>query len=316
LFAVAISGCATGGSQTQATITDIHRRVTKLDKDMDTTMGKLNETTAELNARVETTDQETRRLRSMSEENQIRLESIERSLNELKTQAYRAWNLTSAPTDEFSAASAPGGTRVDIIGPEWSSPPSEPPVSSMSAPAIATPPPVAAMPVTPAPSPPPPTVATPPVAAPPPTVATPPVAAPPPTVVTAPPSAGDPQSAYQSAQRSYANEDYEAALRAFDSFLRQHSDSELRANAQFWKAKCCLNLNRYQEAITEFERLRVEYPGSTKAPFAMHNQAVAHSRLGQNDQAVRLLEEVINTYPTTPAADQARTDLRKLRGEI
>ncbi|MBP8132470.1 MAG: tol-pal system protein YbgF [Candidatus Hydrogenedentes bacterium] len=313
LFAVAVSGCATGGSQTQATISDIHRRVTNLDKEMDTTITKLNETTAELSARVEQTDQETRTLRSMSEENQVRLESIERSLNELKAQAYRVWNLTSAPGGAPAAgAPVPGGAQVEIIGPEWSNPPSEPPVTAMTAPPVqpppapvSPPPSVAPADVTPVPEPVP--VAPPPAPA--------PVPAPQPVPAAPAPSAGDPQVAYQNAQRSFANEDYEAALRSFDDFLRQYSDSDLRANAQFWKAKCCLNLNRYQEAIGEFERLRTEYPGSTKVPFAMHNQAVAHSRLGQVDEASRLLEEVINSYPTTPAADQARMDLKKLRGE-
>jgi TolA-binding protein len=47
----------------------------------------------------------------------------------------------------------------------------------------------------------------------------------------------------------------------------------------------------------------------------MHNQAVAHSRLGQLPEAARLMEAVIDQYPTSQAADQARTDLRKLRGE-
>lgn len=304
LFAVVVSGCATGGSQTQATITDIHRRVTNLDKEMDTTITKLNETTAELSARVEQTDQETRSLRSMTEENQVRLESIERSLNELKTQAYRVWNLTSAPGGALPVPSqVPGGAQVEIIGPEWSNPPSEPSMTSMAAPPIQPPPAPPAMT---------PTIAAPPAATPVPVT---PAPAPQPVPVAPAPSAGDPQVAYQNAQRSFANEDYEAALRSFDDFLRQYSDSDLRANAQFWKAKCCLNLNRYQEAIGEFERLRTEYPGSTKVPFAMHNQAVAHSRLGQTDQAVRLLEEVISNYPTTPAADQARLDLKKLRGE-
>jgi TolA-binding protein len=46
----------------------------------------------------------------------------------------------------------------------------------------------------------------------------------------------------------------------------------------------------------------------------MQSQAVALSRLGRNDEAEKLLKEVVTKYPTTSAARQAESDLAKLRG--
>jgi outer membrane protein assembly factor BamD (BamD/ComL family) len=46
----------------------------------------------------------------------------------------------------------------------------------------------------------------------------------------------------------------------------------------------------------------------------MHNQAVAHSNLGQASEAISLMEEVVADYPISPAAEQAKIDLNKLRG--
>ena len=298
-------GCSTlgGGSETQETISDTHRRVTKLSSDLDATVVKLNDTTAQLNARVEQGDQEVRSLKTVTEENQVRLENIDRSLRELKDFVYRQYGATP---------STPG---VDIIPPPGRTPVTEPSTTVMTAPAVTEPvntvsSPMAAAPVTPvAPvQPPPPPAPTAPAVTPVPAAPAPVAAAP-----AAQPSA-DAKESYQNAQRSYANENYDEALRGFDAFLQRYSDPDLSANAQFWKAKCYLNLGRFSEAITEFQRVRTQFPGSTKVPFAMHNQAVAHSRLGQTDQAIKLLDEVVKVYPTTPAADQAKSDLKKLQG--
>lgn len=120
---------------------------------------------------------------------------------------------------------------------------------------------------------------------------------------------------YIRAQTSYAADNFVSALDLYNQYLAQCPHCELSANAQFWKAKCLYNLNRYDESIQTFEALCAQYPTSTKVPFAMHNQAVAHSRLGQTAEAKRLMQAVIDQYPTSPAAEVARADLRKLRGK-
>jgi tol-pal system protein YbgF len=291
-------GCAstgTSGSQIQATIVDTHKRVAKMENEMNTTLGKISETNAELDARVTSADQQMRRVESISEENQIRLDKLEQRLIEFQTVVYRDIGL--AP---------PGGSRT----PPPASPSSQAPSVTIEPPDWRTPPPGESVDITP-----PPISTSSPAPAPEPMVSTP---APEPVPVAAPVAApeADPKDAYQKAQRFYADGNYTQARSSFDSFLQTYSsDPEMSANAQFWKAKCDLNLGNYQASIGEFERVVGSFPNSTKVPFAMHNQAVAHSRLGQTDEAVRLLEQVVQGYPSTPAADQARNDLSKLRGQ-
>lgn len=294
-----LNGCATGtsGSQVQAAIRDTHKRVVQLDNDMDDSLGKLNETTAELNTRVDRNDEQMRLLQSVSEENQVRLEKLDRRLAELQKAAYQQWNLTAPSAERRSSSSGP---TVDIEPPAWREPQQQEPVES-------TPDldPAREMPsAEPAPSPE--------------TARSEPARTQPPDEdedeEEAQEDAGDPKEAYQKAQRFYAEGDYSEALSMFDNFLQRYDDPELRANAQFWKAKCYLNIDQYREAIGEFQQVVEGYPGSTKVPFAMHNQAVAHSRLGETDQAMGLLEQVIEDYPSTPAADQAKSDLEKLGG--
>jgi TolA-binding protein len=61
--------------------------------------------------------------------------------------------------------------------------------------------------------------------------------------------------------------------------------------------------------------VRSKFPNSTKVPFAMHNQAVAHSRLGQTEEAIRLMQAVVDQFPMSPVAEQAKSDLKRLKGE-
>ncbi|HNZ47939.1 MAG TPA: tol-pal system protein YbgF [Candidatus Hydrogenedentes bacterium] len=312
-----LPGCETmGGNQMQTTVYDMHRRMVKLDRELDSSVSRLNESTATLIARTDQSDQQTRMLQGLLEENQAKLDALTRELASMKTTLYRHWNLTTSGAPAGPPKDVSAGT-VTIEGAQT------PAVTPPSAPAVA---PASAPAETPAP-------AAPPAAAqtqtgkneifdsaPLPTetlTGAAQTAAPVQTAAEVPqsPAASDPRVLYQQAQRSFANEDYNTALRQFDEYLSQNPSSDLSANALFWKGKCLYSMDRYAESIQAFEQLRTNYGTSTKVPFAMHNQAVAHSRLGQLPEAARLMEAVIDQYPTSQAADQARTDLRKLRGE-
>lgn len=122
-------------------------------------------------------------------------------------------------------------------------------------------------------------------------------------------------TAYQEAQKAWLSEDYSTALDLFSDFLVRYPNTELAGNAQYWQGRCYLRLERYNEAVDSLERVRLNYPeNDSKVSQAMQSQAVALSRLGRNDEARRLLEEVIREYPGTVSARQAESDLAKLRG--
>ena len=72
-------------------------------------------------------------------------------------------------------------------------------------------------------------------------------------------------------------------------------------------------MGQNSEAITGFDDLRAQYPDSGKVPSAMHNQAVAYSRLGQNARAIELFQRLIREYPDDVATVGAREKLRQLQ---
>lgn len=308
---LAVSGCeTTGGNQTQTTIYDMHRRIVKLDKDLGDSITKLNETAASLNARVEGMDQQTRSLNTTMEDSNAKINELQKEFNRFKADYYRLNGLT------------PGQTSTPVNAPNAQTGPVriEPPAGALAPAAASTAQtPVGGAAALPAASgqneltgsaPLPTGEKAAPIAAP----AVPqPADEPPPTA--APAAAGDPRVLYQQAQKSYSNNDWNSALTQFDAYLKDYPNSDQSANAQFWKAKCLLNTEKYADAVKSFEGMRSTYPTSSKIPFAMHNQAVAHSRLGQTAEAERLMQAVIDQYPMSPVAEQAKSDLKRLQGK-
>jgi tol-pal system protein YbgF len=269
---VVLGACLEAGaaSQVETLLYDTHRKVTNLNETLDGTIKKLNETTTQLVSRVDETEIQTRQLRSMMEENQVKLDVLEKQLGELTTTIYRQFNLTAGGR----ASTLPGAMPSDSVA---IVPPSAPPSE------VRTPLETAAEPAPEAPA-------------------------------TAP-NSGAANAAYQQAQKVWLSDDYAGALQLFTDFLARYPDTELAGNAQYWQGRCYLKLDRHEEAVAAFQNVRTKYPeNDSKVSQAMQSQAVALSRLGRNDEAERLLEEVVRKYPTTSAARQAESDLAKLRG--
>ncbi|MCK5863010.1 MAG: tetratricopeptide repeat protein [Candidatus Hydrogenedentes bacterium] len=292
---LAVTGCETtgGGGQMQTTVHDTHRRMVKLDKELGESVGRLNETTATLLARVDESDQQTRMLRGLLEENQQQLNTLSREMREMRTTLYRHWGLTVSDMSSVTPVHDVVPGQVTVESP-----------ASLQQPTTQTPnqnglqdsaPLPTGQPVTPVPEIEETATAVTPVAN----------------------TQENPQVLYQEAQRSYSRDDFTTALKQFNTYLAKYPDTDenLSANAQFWKAKCLMNMEQYGDSVIAFEGLRGKFPTSTKVPFAMHNQAVSHERLGQTEQAERLMTAVIEQFPISPAADQARADLQKLRNQ-
>lgn len=264
---VVLGSCLEAGAanQVETLLYDTHRKVTNLNDNLDGAIKKLNETTTQLVSRVDETEVQTRQLRSMMEENQVKLDVLEKQLSELTSTIYRQFNLTAGG----KAATQIPSDSVAIV------PPGAPDPGA----ALGT------------------------------------AAEPAPEAPATSANSGAALDAYQQAQKVWLSNDYNGALQQFTEFLERYPDTEQAGNAQYWQGRCYLKLERYDDAVSAFQNVRTKYPeNDSKVSQAMQSQAVALSRLGRNEEAEKLLEEVVKKYPTTTAARQAESDLAKLRG--
>lgn len=148
MAAVLVSGCASlsaagVGADDRANAT--YRIVKGLDESLDGTLRQLSDTTAELVARVNSSNQATRRLLAAIEENQMRLQAIQRQIDQLTVTLYRQLDL-SPPTRRSNVPATPAPTprkmevdsrRIIIEPPEGT--PSPPPAVPQATPAVERP---------------------------------------------------------------------------------------------------------------------------------------------------------------------------------
>lgn len=251
--------------QVETLLYDTHQKVTNLNKNLDGAIKKLNETTTQLVSRVDESENQTRQLRSLVEENQVKLDQLEQQISQLTATVYQQFNLTSSGAGYTATApGATGPTNTVAIEP----PPSAEPAEELGK-----------------------------------------------TTPTIEASSAAAHTTYQQAQKVWLADDYQGALQQFTDFLARYPSSDLAGNAQYWQGRCYLKLEQYDQAVSAFQKVRANYPtNDEKVSQAMQSEAVALSRLGRNQEAEQLLEEVIRKYPSTIVARQAESDLAKLRG--
>ncbi len=73
-----------------------------------------------------------------------------------------------------------------------------------------------------------------------------------------------------------------------------------------------LTQGRLQAAGQAFAKVSQNYPSHTKVPDSLYKLADVEQRLGNNDKAKGILQQVIAQFPSSSAAQLAQRDLKRL----
>lgn len=114
------------------------------------------------------------------------------------------------------------------------------------------------------------------------------------------------QREYMQAFGLFSVDKYAAAAEAFKSFIANHPESEYAANARYWLGECYFNTDRYQEAIDVFTKVLELNPSARRAADAMLKIGFSWKRLDEPVKSATTLKAVIDKYPESEAAVQAR----------
>jgi len=127
----------------------------------------------------------------------------------------------------------------------------------------------------------------------------------------APQSASVELGAYREAYNTWRTDDYGACIDRFREFLQTYPSSDYADDAAYWMADCYFKQGDYQTAILRFDDVAGRYPTSGKAPEALYRQGEALLRLGPRygKAARKAFERVINEYPNSERAEEARRQL-------
>jgi len=139
-------------------------------------------------------------------------------------------------------------------------------------------------------------------------------------VPAAPPVAtGDPQQlaaereAYQQAFDLLRELRYEQATSAFRDFLKQYPNSRYAHIAQYWLGEAAYARRDFAQAISDYQALLQNHPQSAKRADAMLKIGYSYQELKRTEDARRMMEKLIELYPDSTEAGQARNQLKRLK---
>jgi tol-pal system protein YbgF len=120
-----------------------------------------------------------------------------------------------------------------------------------------------------------------------------------------------PDVLYNNALRDY-NGGSDVAVQEFNDYIKYYPDTDLAGNAYFYLAEIAFKTGDYQKAIINYDLVLKNFPGGNKAASAQLKKGFALLELGKKDDGEQELKHVIQRYPRTNEAMQARDRLRKL----
>ncbi|MCC6533276.1 MAG: tol-pal system protein YbgF [Burkholderiales bacterium] len=119
--------------------------------------------------------------------------------------------------------------------------------------------------------------------------------------------------AYEAAQNLRRIGNYQGAIVAFQSFVKQYPKSPLAPSAQYWIGDSYFNMRDFRLAIASQRLLLASYPESAKVPDALLNIASAQAEMGETATARKTMDELVAKHPSSEAAEKARRRLATSR---
>jgi tol-pal system protein YbgF len=129
---------------------------------------------------------------------------------------------------------------------------------------------------------------------------------------TPPPQAPPPDVLYNNGLRDYNGGKNDIAAQEFSDYIKYYPNTDLAGNSYFYLAEIQFRQGNYQQAVQNYDQVLQNFPSGNKAAAAQLKKGMALVQLGQKDDGVRELRHVIQRYPRSNEALQAKEQLRKL----
>lgn len=119
---------------------------------------------------------------------------------------------------------------------------------------------------------------------------------------------------------------YDDAAREFSLFIERCTDYEINRvsfvmipqscrggstlEARYYLAECYFQRSDFAQAVLEYDRVVTKHPMSSYAPIAYLKRGICFSKLAQNAAAKANMKQLIDKYPESPEAVQAKNFLK------
>lgn len=134
-----------------------------------------------------------------------------------------------------------------------------------------------------------------------------------------PPEDDDPAAsaeivAYREALNAWRENDNDLCIDRFRKFLQGYPSSPYADDGAYWMADCHFKKGEYRQAVLRFNDVVRVYPSGNKAPDALYRQGESLLKLGPGfyDAAKTVFQQVLNDYPDSDRAKEARQQLEAI----
>jgi tol-pal system protein YbgF len=121
-----------------------------------------------------------------------------------------------------------------------------------------------------------------------------------------------PDVLYNNALRDYNGAKNDLASQEFSDYIKFYPNTDLAGNSYFYLAEIQYRQGKFQQAVQNYDLVLQNFPSGNKAASAQLKKGFALLELGKQDDGVRELRHLLQRYPHSPEALQARERLRKL----
>jgi len=133
-----------------------------------------------------------------------------------------------------------------------------------------------------------------------------------PTRENLPQAAGYLPPEYEQAQYLFTQKNYKDAAKKFEEFTVKYPKSDWTDDAWYWIGESQMALGNYALAIAAYEKVFF-YAESLKQADAQFQIGMCLLKMGNVEHAKNALRKVQESYPRSPRALQAQTELKKLK---
>jgi len=125
-------------------------------------------------------------------------------------------------------------------------------------------------------------------------------------------SAPPPDVLYNNALRDYNGDKNDLATQEFSDYIKYYPNTDLAGNCYFYLGEIQFRQGNYQQAAKSYDQVLQNFPTGNKAASAQLKKGFSLLELGKQEDGVIELRHVIQRYPKSNEALQARERLRKL----
>jgi tol-pal system protein YbgF len=121
-----------------------------------------------------------------------------------------------------------------------------------------------------------------------------------------------PDLLYNNALRDYNGDKNDLALQEFSDYIKFYPNTDLAGNCYFYLGEIQFRQANYQQAAQSYDQVLQNFPTGNKAASAQLKKGFSLIELGKQEDGVAELRHLIQRYPKSPEALQARERLHKM----